>query len=123
MIIPFCDLATAFDKSSIFLENLRTAAGYNAQKAESDMVYTFEFHPQVFANWHGVYKWGIPEISMNLVQLMSILHGVYLLMHRRYRPSGKDLPPQEIKLPPTFQTIIGTCCICFFRSSEVGNVS
>ncbi|CAL1135812.1 unnamed protein product [Cladocopium goreaui] len=40
--------------------------GYNAQKAESDMVYTFE-----------------------------------------YRPSGKDLPPQEIKLPPTFQTIIG----------------
>eukprot|EP00434_Breviolum_minutum_P035120 symbB.v1.2.031089.t2/scaffold3571.1/size58269/2 len=40
--------------------------GYNAQKAESDMVYTFE-----------------------------------------YRPSGKDLPPQEIKLPPTFQTIVG----------------
>lgn len=40
--------------------------GYNAQKAESDMVYTFE-----------------------------------------YRPSGKELPPQEIKLPPTFQTIMG----------------
>ena len=48
MIIPFCDPSTAFDKSSIFLENIRTAAGYNAQKAESDMVYTFEFHPQVF---------------------------------------------------------------------------
>ena len=25
----------------------------------------------------------------------------------RYRPSGKELPPQEIKLPPTFQTIMG----------------
>ncbi|CAE7372367.1 Ranbp2 [Symbiodinium sp. CCMP2592] len=40
--------------------------GYNAQKAESDMVYTFE-----------------------------------------YRPSGRELPIQEIKFPPTFQTIMG----------------
>ena len=28
-------------------------------------------------------------------------------MGPRYRPSGQDLPPQEIKLPPTFQTILG----------------
>ncbi|CAK9055909.1 unnamed protein product [Durusdinium trenchii] len=52
--------------------------GYNAQKAESDMVYTFEHRPKI-----------------------EVEHGL------RYRPSGKELPPQEIKLPPTFQTIMG----------------
>ena len=74
------------------IKKMSTSTGYNAQKAESDMVYTFE-------------SWGPVESTdtgtASLIVFRCTLHDL------RYRPSGKDLPPQEIKLPPTFQTIVG----------------
>ena len=50
---------------------------------------------------HGARLYSTDPGTDSLIAFRWTLHGF------RYRPSGKDLPPQEIKLPPTFQTIVG----------------